>query len=84
MSGSTILVDDRILPFKNIPVAIPFANTIPMDEAAIARAVAQSINNFFEADCLEKIAVGLLGNQYFSFKEIQILAKGLLKGLGPL
>ncbi len=84
VSGSTILADDRILPFKNIPVAIPFAGTIPMDETVIARAVAQSINNFFEADCLEKIAMGLLGNQYFSFKDVQTLAKGLLKGLEPL
>ncbi len=84
VSGSTILVDERVLPFKNIPVAIPFVDTIPMDEALIARQVAQSINNFYDSDGLEKIAIGLLGEQHFSFKDIQLLARGLLRGLEPL
>lgn len=84
VSGSTILVDEKLLPFKDIPVAIPFVDGIPMDEATIARQVAQSITSFYESDALEKIAIGLLGEQHFSFTDIQVLARGLLKGLEPL
>tara|TARA_R110001592_G_scaffold363372_2_gene686238 strand:- start:114421 stop:115884 length:1464 start_codon:yes stop_codon:yes gene_type:complete len=81
VSGSTILVDDQLLPLKNVPVAFPFQGTIPLDIAVIARTVAQSINNFYDNDSLEKIAIGLPGNQYFAFKDVQILAAGLLQGL---
>ncbi|WP_417517523.1 ethanolamine ammonia-lyase reactivating factor EutA [Marinobacter sp.] len=84
VSGSTILVDEQLLPFKNIPVAIPFVDLIPKDETTIARQVAQSISSFYESNALEKIAIGLLGEQHFSFKEIQVLARGLLQGLEPL
>ncbi|MCP4119084.1 MAG: ethanolamine ammonia-lyase reactivating factor EutA [Desulfobacteraceae bacterium] len=84
VSGSTILADDEVLPFKNIPVAIPFSDTIPVDEADIAQAVTRSIDNFYENDALDKIAIGITGNQYFSFKEIQALARGLIKGLAPV
>jgi ethanolamine utilization protein EutA len=84
VSGSTILADDEVLPFKNIPVAIPFSDILPGDETAIAKGVAQSIDNFYEKDSLDKIAIGLTGNEYLSFKEIQVLARGLLKGLDPI
>lgn len=84
VSGSTILVDDQLLPVKNVPVAIPFPDTIPLDVSAIAGAVAQSINNFYDSDSLEKIAIGLPGNQYFAFKDVQLLAAGLLTGLDSI
>jgi len=84
VSGSTILADDRVLPFKNVPVAIPFPGAIPPDEASIARGVTESVENFYEKDALDKIAMGFTGTRYLSFKEIQILARGVLKGLEPL
>lgn len=84
VSGSTILVDDQLLPVKNVPVAIPFSDTIPLDVEVIAGAVTQSINNYYDDDSLEKIAIGLPGNQYLAFKDVQLLAAGLLKGLDSL
>jgi len=84
VSGSTIQVDDQLLPFKNVPVAIPFPGTIPLDVTAIAGAVSQSISNFYDNDAIEKVAIGLPGRQYFDFKDVQLLAAGLLQGLDCL
>ena len=84
VSGSTILVDDKVLPFKNIPVALPFYSSVPMDEDAISSDIIQSIHNFCEPDAYEPIAIGISGTQYYSFNDIQVLARGVLKGTAPL
>lgn len=80
VSGSTILVADESLPLKNLPVMLPFAETIPADEVKIAAAVRETIDNFYEEDNLANLAIALQGNQYFSFADIQTIAKGIIDG----
>ena len=84
VSGSTILVDEQVLPFKNIPVALPFYEDLPLDAREISRAVLQSIHNFCEPGDYDPIAVGITGTPYYSFKEIQVIARGLVEGTAPL
>ncbi|MEA2014656.1 MAG: ethanolamine ammonia-lyase reactivating factor EutA, partial [Thermodesulfobacteriota bacterium] len=82
VSGSTILVDDAVLPFKNIPVAV--INTTRLDEKSLANAVVQSIETFFEKETLDHIALGLGDMGYLNFEQIVILARGIVKGLESL
>ena len=84
VSGSTISVAEDRLPLKNVPVMIPFTDTIPADKDKIARAVGQSIDNFYREDDLENLAIALQGNQYFTFAEIQEIAKGIIAGAEKL
>ena len=84
VSGSTILVDEQVLPFKNIPVALPFYEAVPLDEHEISKAVLQSIHNFCEPGAYDPIAVGITGTPYYSFREIQVIAGGLVAGTAPL
>ncbi len=80
VSGSTILVADDSLPLKNVPVMLPFAETIPADEEKIASSIRQMIDNFYEDDNLANLAIAFQGNQYFTFKDIQKIAKGIIGG----
>lgn len=81
VSGSTILVDDSILPLKNIPVALPFLEAVPIDEGQIMLSIKQAIDNFYEEDTLANIAIALQGNQYFTFSDIQVIARGIINSL---
>jgi len=80
VSGSTILVNDSILPMKNIPVIIPFHEKLNLNEDFISRRIVQSIDNFFEEDALENVAIALQHEEYLSFNDINILARGIVKG----
>ncbi|BCS95520.1 reactivating factor for ethanolamine ammonia lyase [Desulfoluna limicola] len=84
VSGSTIVVDDNCLPLKNIPVVIPFGDGIPDREDEVASAVLQSVKSLYEEDAIEHVAVGVQGSGYLSYKKIQVLAKGILKGLAQI
>jgi len=84
VSGSTILVNDEILPMKNIPVAIPFQEEMHLDEEYISRNIIQSIDNFFEEESLENIAIALQHEEYLSFNDINVLARGIVKGTEKL
>lgn len=80
VSGSTILVADESLPLKNVPVMLPFAESIPIDEQLIAATINQNIDNFYEEDRLSNIAIAFQGEQYFTFADIQVIAKGIIRG----
>lgn len=84
VSGSTIMVDDRLLPLKNIPVALPFPEGFPADSEEVAAAVRQSIASFFTDRQWETLAIAIPGQGYRSFAEVQALARGLLAGLSDL
>jgi len=79
VSGSTIFVEDAVLPLKNVPVAV--LNEIVPDEEMIARTILQSIEILFEEEILDNFALGLPDMGYLDFKQIQILATGIIKGL---
>lgn len=80
VSGSTISVADDRLPMKNIPVMIPFTDSIPADEEKVARIIGRIIDNFYEKDDLENLAIALQGEQYFTFTDIREIAKGIVRG----
>lgn len=82
VSGSTILVDDAVLPLKNIPVAL--LNLLSLEEDPVAGAVLQRLEIFFEQEDLDHIALALPDMGYLSFAKIQTLAKGLAKGLSGI
>ena len=81
VSGSTIVVSDDRLPMKNIPVILPFGETIPETQEEISEAIKRSLDNLYETQDVEAIAVGLKGNDYLPYKLIQTLARGILDGL---
>jgi len=84
VSGSTISVANSRLPLKNVPVMIPFTGTVPADGDEIARVIGQSIENFYNEDDLENVAIAFQGKQYFTFKELQEIAKGVIRGAEAL
>lgn len=81
VSGSTILVNDSILPIKNIPVIKPFTDDAVMDEFKVSTFIKQSIENFYEEDSVENIAVAIEGKGYLSFSDINSIAIGIINGL---
>jgi ethanolamine utilization protein EutA len=84
VSGSTIMVDDALLPLKNIPVAMPFTDGIGDDKEAIAAAVTRSLSSFYEDGRLEPLAIGIACDGYLSFAAVRTLAEGLAEGMNPL
>lgn len=80
VSGSTILVDERLLPFKNMPVALLSQDITCLKEHSIAGAIQRAIENYFEEESLDNVAIGLRGSGYLSFAAIQSLAKGIIEG----
>ena len=82
VSGSTILVDDAVLPFKNVPVAL--LNLTRLDKDVLAQAISQSLEIFFEEENIDQIALGLRDMGYLGFEQILTLAKGIVQGLGCL
>ncbi len=85
VSGSTIMVDDALLPLRNVPVAIPFAGgETAAGEAAVCAAVSRSVKSFFTDRDLEPLAIGIPGNGFRSFKDVQALARGLWLGLASV
>ena len=80
VSGSTISVTDDRLPMKNIPVMIPFLDSIPADEEKVAAMISRTIDNIYRKDDLENLAIAFQGSQYFTFADIQEIAKGIIRG----
>lgn len=79
VSGSTIYVNNDILPLKNIPVIIPFIDTIPDTADLIEMDIRQALGNYLEQGMTECFAIGISGQQYLSFKKIREIAKGIIK-----
>ncbi len=82
VSGSTILVDERLLPFKNMPVALVSQDIADLSEPAVA--IKRSIENYLEEGSLDNVAIGLRGCGYLSFAAIQVLAKGIVDGASQI
>lgn len=84
VSGSTILVDAELLPFKNVPVALTPPDIGLLTREKIAAAIRRSVDTYFEQDNLENLAIGLRGTSYLSFARIQALAGGIIDGTEKL
>ncbi len=48
VSGSTILVNDNVLPIKNIPVVLPFGTDFVVDGEYISSEIVKSIDSLYE------------------------------------
>ncbi|MCG8485630.1 MAG: ethanolamine ammonia-lyase reactivating factor EutA [Clostridia bacterium] len=81
VSGSTILVDNDLLPLKNIPVLLPFKEAYTLTEDGIKLAVQNSIRLFANYDFPTPIAIAISGKHCNSFEEMKIYAKGIIAGL---
>jgi ethanolamine utilization protein EutA len=84
VSGSTILIDDGLLPFKNVPVALTPPDLALQPREQIAAAISRSIDTYFEQENLENLAIGLRGGSYLSFARILLLAAGIIAGARKL
>ncbi|MGV8981818.1 ethanolamine ammonia-lyase reactivating factor EutA [Clostridium sp.] len=84
VSGSTIVVNNQILPLKNVPVIKPFMGKVPLDEFEIGDFIKRSIENLYQEDSIENIAIAIEDNGYWSFADTCVIAKGILKGLNKI
>lgn len=84
ISGSTIHVNNNILPLKNIPVIKPFNQGIPKDVDKISFIIEENIKKFYNKDCMENLSIAIPNEGYLSFSDISKLAKGIIQGLNEL
>jgi ethanolamine utilization protein EutA len=81
ISGSTIYVNNNILPLKNIPVIKPFNFGIPEDINGISSIIRKNLERFFNVDYMDNIAIAVPEGRYLSFSDINILARGIVNAL---
>lgn len=81
VSGSTIVVNNEVLPLKNVPVIKPFSGKLPLNELEISSFIKRSISNLYKDDSIENIAIAIEDNGYWSFADNCVIAKGILSGL---
>jgi ethanolamine utilization protein EutA len=79
VSGSTISVEDALLPLKNIPVIHPFASGLHFDVETIAETIQRLRVPYMTGPIPEIIAIGVMGDHVYRFSEIQSLAQALVK-----
>lgn len=84
VSGSTIVVNNDVLPLKNVPVIKPFIDKLPLDEFKISTSILRSMDNLYQEDSIENIAISIEDNGYWSFADTYLIAKGILKGLDKI
>jgi ethanolamine utilization protein EutA len=84
VSGSTILVNDKVLPIKNIPAVLPFCSDFVVSEESISNEIIKSIESLYEDGKLDYVAVAFKGQLNLSFKDITVLARGIHKGFSNL
>ncbi len=81
LSGSTIHLQERTLPLRNVMVVSPFTSTIPDTPQTIAKVIKGEILSL-QVDHLEGlVALAMKGPRTMSFTDINTLAQGLLLGL---
>jgi ethanolamine utilization protein EutA len=84
LSGSTIHVRERTLPLRNVLVALPFAvcgGEVPATADAIAQIVRKAVNALAQEGENHHVALALQGPRTLSFKDIQLLAQGIIAGM---
>jgi ethanolamine utilization protein EutA len=81
LSGSTIMVDDRVLPMRNVPVLRLFGDGVPTTTERIAREVSVAIDRGQDYSGRRTVALAFPGPVSLSYPDICSLADGLLLGL---
>ena len=85
LSGSTIHVEEQTLPLRNILVALPFANCpsgFPETSDQIAELITKTVNALTTETDNHIIALAMEGPPTPTFLAIQILAQGIISGMG--
>lgn len=82
LSGSTIHLQETILPLRNVMVISPFPSTIPATPQGIAEAIKKELLRL-QVDHAQgtNVALTIKGPRSMSFADIQCLAQGLLLGM---
>ena len=84
LSGSTVHVEEQTLPLRNVLVALPFAlcaNQVPATADKIAQLIRKTVQTVSTGEDSQPLALALPGPRTLTFKDIQILAQGILAGM---
>lgn len=80
ISGSTITIDERALPLRNVTVVSPFAGPAPEEPAEVAAAVKQAIQRLVSDGFAQYPALAMEGPEVVTFAAVQDLAEGIVRG----
>jgi len=80
ISGSTITVDEALLPMRNIAVMSPFTGPIPESPAEIAAVVNRSAQRLISDGSAQYVALAMDGPADITFTAVQDLALGIVRG----
>lgn len=81
LSGSTIHLQEKTLPLRNVMVLSPFSLTIPDSEQGIAEEIKQEMLRLQVNHAEGSVALTMKGPRTMSFTNIDRLAKGILLGM---
>lgn len=80
ISGSTITVEEEVLPMRNITVVSPFVGETPLAPVEVAREIKRSVERILNDGSTDLVAVAMEGPKDISFAAIQDLAEGIVEG----
>ncbi|MHB8170104.1 MAG: ethanolamine ammonia-lyase reactivating factor EutA [Thermincolia bacterium] len=81
ISGSTITVDEGVLPMRNVAVVSPFAGPVPDEPREIATAIKQAIQRLVADGSAQHLALAIEGPEEVTFASILNLASGIVRGV---
>lgn len=81
ISGSTITFTKDIFPFKNIPILKLSRNDEDLDYDNLSEVIKEKLNWFNLDEGNQLIALALKGVKNISFKELELLAKSIIRGM---
>jgi len=81
LSGSTIHLQEKTLPLRNVMVISPFPSTIPDSAHGIAEVIKQEMLRLQVDHSEVSVALAMKGPRTMSFANIHSLAQGVLSGM---
>lgn len=81
ISGSTITFTKDIFPFKNIPILKLSESDEELDDENLSQVIKEKLNWFNLEEGNQLIALALKGVRNISFKELESLARSIIKGM---
>lgn len=84
ISGSTITYTNNVFPIKNLPILKLTLEDELEGEEGLVNALLKKLDWFKLEGDLQRVAIAIQGKANPSFKEIQMYARGLVKGMEEL
>ena len=81
LSGSTIHLQEKTLPLRNVMVISPFPITIPDSIQGIAAVIKKEMQRLQVDHTEGSVALAMIGPRTMSFANINILGQGILSGM---